>query len=346
MDRKVQLEIVHEGLETLKKNESQYNQTKELAKKVFGKYPQINKDKELVSLVVYSVGVVGKEITEEVIDRYFKLRQKKFENKNELLEGTTKAQGEENFNLLFLMLYGEVQKASLSHKVYVLTRTDIRKDVEFANDKPDETGNLPKHRTMNVSLWDIDTKKIVNLFVVDNQIDTHSKLEQGKTYRMQIGNYNADKNRWYPSNEPQIVPLEDFELDEEELAVYLMKNYSIARTPYDDVIVDEKEHPGKRHVLRASYVKMPGYISLLTEDQEIVMMYYSKLTSNALDQDGEAVILGTLRKSKPVEGQPQIADYIIFPDVVINLYNIGNDDNPHTGSGDTKVESEDPTDLL
>lgn len=342
MDRKVQLEIVHEGLETLKKNESQYNQTKELAKKIFGKYPQLNKDKELVSLVVYSVGVVGKETTEEVIDRYFKPKPKKFE----LLEGTTKAQGEENFDFLFLMLYAKVQTASLSHKVSVLTRTDIRKDVEFPNDEPDEAGNLPKHRTMSVSLWDMDAKKIVNLFLVDDQVDSHSKLEQGKTYRMQIGNYNADKNRWYASKDPQIVPLEDFELNEEELAVYLMKNYSIARKPYDDVIADEKSHPGKRYVLRARYVKMPGYISLLTEDQETVIMAYSKLTSNALDQDGEAVILGTLQKSRPVEGQPQIADYIIFPDVVINLYNIGNDDNPHTGSGDTKVESEDPTDLL
>ena len=206
---------------------------------------------------------------------------------------------------------------------------------------------MPKHRTMSVSLWDTDLKKIISLFLVDEQVDLHAKLEQGKSYRMQIGNYNAEKNRWYASKDPQIVALDDFTLDEEELAKYLVQNYSPVKRPYEDVIADEKAHPGKRYVLHAKYVKMPMYISLLTEEGDSVMLAYSKLTSSTLDENGEAVILGTFQKSKPAEGQPQLTDYIIFPDVVINLNAKDDGKNPQQSSEENgEAEQEDLDKIL
>ena len=316
MDRTTHMEIVHEGLETLKKNQSAYNQAKEIAKQILAKYPQIQKDKDLTGLILYSASVLGRDAVAGIIDGYFKPKPKKFEL---MTEGTVKSEKSENMDFLFIMLFAKIQTAALAHKVKVLTRTDIRKDVEFPNDEPDDEGKMPKHKTMSVSLWDTDLKKIISLFLVDEQVDLHAKLEQGKAYRMQIGNYNAEKNRWYASKDPQIVALDDFALDEKELATYLVQNYSPVRKPYEDVIADEKAHPGKRYVLHAQYVKMPMYISLLTEDGDMVMLTYSKLTGTTLDDSGEAVILGTFQKSKPAEGQPQATDYIIFPDVVINL---------------------------
>lgn len=316
MDRTKQKEVIQEGLESLRKNQSVYNQAKETARQILAKYPQIQKDKDMTGLILYSAGVIGNDAVMGVVDGYFKPKAKKFEL---LEEGTSKSEKSDNLDFLFLMLYAKIQTASLAHKVHVLTRTDIRKDVEFPNDEPDDEGKMPKHRTMSVSLWDTDLKKIISLFLVDEQVDLHAKLEQGKAYRMQIGNYNAEKNRWYASKDPQVVALDDFALDEKELATYLVNNYSPVRKPYEDVISDEKAHPGKRYVLHAQYVKMPNYISLLTEEGDMVMLTYSKLTSTTLDDNGEAVILGTFQKSKPAEGQPQLTDYIIFPDVVINL---------------------------
>ena len=343
MDRTTHMEIVHEGLETLKKNQSAYNQAKEIAKQILAKYPQIQKDKDLTGLILYSSGVIGKDAVVEIINGYFKPKPKKFEL---MTEGTTKSESEktENMDFLFLMLFAKIQTAALAHKVHVLTRTDIRKDVEFPNDEPDDEGKMPKHKTMSVSLWDTDLKKIISLFLVDEQVDMHSKLEPGKAYRMQIGNYNAEKNRWYASKDPQVISLDDFTLDEKELATYLVNNYNAVKKPYEDVISDEKAHPGKRYVLHAQYVKMPSYISLLTEEGDMVILTYSKYTSNALDDSGEAVILGKLEKSKPAEGQPQIADYIIFPDVVLNL-NAKNGKPDGETVGETPATKEDNEDL-
>jgi hypothetical protein len=344
MDRTKQMEIIHEGLETLKKNQNVYSQAKETAKQILGKHPEISKDKDLTGLILYAAGLIGKDLVEEVVEGYFKPKPKKFEL---LEEGTTKSEKTENMDFLFLMLFAKIQTAALAHKVHVLTRTDIRKDVEFPNDEPDDEGKMPKHRTMSVSLWDTDLKKIISLFLVDEQVDLHAKLEQGKAYRMQIGNYNAEKNRWYASKDPQIVALDDFTLDEEELAKYLVQNYSPVKRPYEDVIADEKAHPGKRYVLHAKYVKMPMYISLLTEEGDSVMLAYSKLTSSTLDENGEAVILGTFQKSKPAEGQPQLTDYIIFPDVVINLNAKDDGKNPQQSSEENgEAEQEDLDKIL
>ncbi len=344
MDRTKQMEIIHEGLETLKKNQNVYSQAKETAKQILGKHPEISKDKDLTGLILYAAGLIGKDLVEEVVEGYFKPKPKKFEL---LEEGTTKSEKTENMDFLFLMLFAKIQTAALAHKVHVLTRTDIRKDVEFPNDEPDDEGKMPKHRTMSVSLWDTDLKKIISLFLVDEQVDLHAKLEQGKAYRMQIGNYNAEKNRWYASKDPQIVALDDFALDEKELATYLVQNYSPVKRPYEDVIADEKAHPGKRYVLHAKYVKMPMYISLLTEEGDSVMLAYSKLTSSTLDENGEAVILGTFQKSKPAEGQPQLTDYIIFPDVVINLNAKDDGKNPQQSSEENgEAEQEDLDKIL
>ncbi len=342
MDRTKEMEIIHEGLETLKKNQSVYNQAKETAKEILAKHPEISKDKDLTGLILYASGLIGKDLVVEVVEGYFKPKPKKFEL---LEEGTKKSEKTENFDYLFLMLFAKIQTASLAHKVHVLTRTDIRKDVEFPRDEPDDEGRMPKHRTMSVSLWDTDLKKIISLFLVDEQVDLHAKLEQGKSYRMQIGNYNEEKNRWYASKDPQIVALDDFTLDEEELAKYLVQNYSPVKRPYEDVIADEKAHPGKRYVLHAKYVKMPMYISLLTEEGDSVMLAYSKLTSSTLDENGEAVILGTFQKSKPAEGQPQLTDYIIFPDVVINLNAKSEKESQNSEEGKSGQGGEEEEDL-
>jgi hypothetical protein len=60
------------------------------------------------------------------------------------------------------------------------------------------------------------------------------------------------------------------------------------------------------------------------------MLRYSKLTSTTLDDEGKAVILGKFQKSVPSEGQPQATDYIIFPDVVINLNAKGGEESTAT----------------
>ena len=336
MDRTTHMEIVHEGLETLKKNQSAYNQAKEIAKQILEKHPEISKDKDLTMLLIYATDILGKDMLTEVIEGYFKPKLKK------ITEGTSKFNA--NMDYLFLMLFGKIQRALLAHKVYVLTRTDIRKDREFPNDEPDEEGKMPKHRVMNISLWDADQKKIISLFIIDDLIELYVKLEAGKSYRMQVGNFDSKKNRWYPAKDPDIIPLESFNFDEEELANYLINNYSTIKKPYEDVIADEKANKGKRYVLHAQYVKMLSYISLLTEEGDIVILRYSKYTSNALDDSGEAVILGTLQKSKPVEGQPQIADYIIFPDVVLNL-NAKNGKPDGETVGETPATKEDNEDL-
>ena len=328
------MEIIQEGLESLKKNQSTYNQAKETAKQILGKHPEISKDKDLTSLILYASSVLSKDALVEVIEESFKPKPKKFEL---LEEGTKKAEKPENFDYLFLMLFGKIQNAASAHKVYVLTRTDIRKDVEFASDKPDDEGKMPKHKTMNLSLWDTDLKKIISVMIVDNDIDLYSKLEQGKAYRMQVGNYNAENQRWYASKEPQVVSLDDFVLDEKELATYLVQNYSPVRKPYDDVIADENAHPNKRYVLHAKYVKLPNYISLLTEEDDEVMLRYSKLASTVLDDNGEVVILGTFKKSKPAEGQPQLTDYIIFPEVLINM-NVSEGNSQRQQSSEGKGE--------
>lgn len=335
MDKTIQMEIVQEGLEALKKNQGAYNQAKELAKQILGKHPEISKDKDLTVLLIYSIGIIGKDIVTEVVEGYFKPKLKM------IIEGTSKFNV--NMDYLFLMLFGKIQTALLAHKVYVLTRTDIRKDVEFSTDKPDEEGKMPKHRTMNLSLWDIDLKKIISVMIVDNDIDMYVKLEQGKVYRMQVGNYNTEKKRWYASKDPQIVSIDDFAIDDKELATYLVNNYSPVRKPYDDIIADGNAHPEKRYVLHAQYVKMPSYISLLTEEGDTVMLRYSKLTSATSDENGEVVILGTFKKSKPTEGQPQITDYIIFPDVIVNL-NI-NEGTPEIKS-EMQTQSDDELDKI
>ena len=325
MDRKKEMESIQEGLETLKKNQSAYNSAKETAKQILGKYPQIQKDKDLTALLLYSAGALGKDIVSAVVDGYFRPKPVKFEK---ITEGLSKSDGS-NMDFLFLLLYAKVQTAALAHKVYVLTRTDIRNDVEFPNDEPNEDGKMPKHRTMSVSMWDADLKKIISLFLVDDQIDAHALLEQGKSYRMQIGNFNTEKNRWYASKDPQVVALDGFNLNEEELAAYLVNNYGLIKKPYDDIIADEKKNPGNRYVLYARYVKMPNYIALLTDEGDTVMLRYSKLTSTTLDDEGKTVILGKFQKSVPAEGQPQATDYIIFPDVVINLNaNSGGESTP------------------
>ena len=79
MDRTSRMEIIQEGLESLKKNQSTYNQAKETAKQILGKHPEISKDKDLTSLILYASSVLSKDALVEVIEESFKPKPKKFE---------------------------------------------------------------------------------------------------------------------------------------------------------------------------------------------------------------------------------------------------------------------------
>ena len=320
MDKTQQMEIVMEGLKGLKTDQSNFNSIRESAKLFVGKYPELQKDKEIQALLLYSIGTIGSDKVGTILTKHFAPKQNRFSAIAGLTDGMNKTQ---NLDFLFLTLYAQVERAGLAHKVYVLARSDIRDNVEFPNkDKKDELtedGVAPKHRTLSVTLWDADVKKIISLFLVDGQVDSHASLETGKSYKMQIGYYSEEKKRWYASKDPSVTPLDGFKLDEMELAKYLIDNYPQIKEPYSDAVADLKENPGKRYVLYAQYVKDVNYISLLpSEGGEPIMMRYGKLTS-VLDDQGEVIVLGNIQKVKPFEGQsqPTTIDYVIYPDIVI-----------------------------
>ena len=317
MDKTQQMEIVMEGLKGLKTDQSNFNSIRESAKLFVGKYPELQKDKEIQALLMYSIGTMGSDKVSATLTKHFAPKQNKFSTIPGLTEGMNKTT--HNLDFLFLALYAQVERASLAHKVYVLARSDIRDNVEFPKkDELTKDGVAPKHRTMSVTLWDADMKKIISLFLVDGQVDSHASLETGKSYKMQIGNYSEEKKRWYASNEPSVTPLDGFKFDEMELAKYLMDNYPQIKEPYSDAVTDLKENPGKRYVIYAQYAKAPNHIVLLpSEGSEPIMMRYGKLTSTLNDQ-GEVIVMGNIQKVKPIEGQPASIDYVIYPDIVIS----------------------------
>lgn len=318
MDRSKQMESIQEGLKEFKKNEKEFNSAKETAKLLVSKHPELQKDQEtnrdFTLLLIQAIGKLGKEKVTAMVDGY--LSQEKPKTKlSALVEGTAKSA--KNPDVLFLMIYAQIERANLAHRVYVLSRSSIREDITFPKDEPDEDGNMPTHRTMSVTLWDADLKKIISMFLVDDQVDTHSALEVDHSYMMQMGNYNKEKDRWFASKDPSITKLDGFQLDEMELARYLLNNYKNLQPPYDEAVEYSKSHPGTRYVCYASYVKMPTYIQVLPGgNSEAVSMPYSSLTSR-LGENGNMVVMGAIQKSKPREGQPATTDYVLFPELII-----------------------------
>lgn len=332
-------EEILEGLKELKKNENSYNSAKESAKLLVGKYKQLQGDKEFPAVITYAVSKLGQERVSLTLENYFKPKPSKFA---ELLEGIQQNAESNNLDYLLLSLYSQIKRSDLAHRVYVISRTSIREGVTFSKDEPKEDGTMPKHRTMTVTLWDADLKKIISLFIVDGQIEAHASLETGKAYRMQIGNYNSTSERWYPSNQPSIVQLEDFHLDEMELAKYILSNYEVLKPPYDEAIEYTKTHPGKQYVLYAKYFKFPGRIDLMPGDGVTITLPFSSMTAN-LPDEGEVIVLGAIRKTKVVEGQPTVNDYIIFPDIVISTTEEGEEskttENNKSESNDNELDN-------
>ena len=317
MDR---MENIQNELESVKRDNPQaYASAKEHVKIYLKDHPELGKDNNLVLMLVYAVGKIGNEDVEKILSNHFRPYEGNFKK---IVEGTSKSP-EAMMRFLKTTLSAHVERAMLAHKVYVLNRTGIRENVEFPNEKPDEdTGKKPLHKTFSVTLWDNDAKKIIPLFLVDDQVEPHSKLEAGKAYRMQIGNYNEEKDRWYASKDPSIVPLngDSFAPDTVALADYVVNTYPRIREPYDEIIGDSKAHPNKRYAMQAMYVKKPSYIELLPNEftEYVISLPHGPLTQN-LGDEGELVVVGTFRKSVPKEGAPKTSDYVIFPELVLNL---------------------------
>ena len=324
MDRTAQMENVQNELESVKKdNPPAYAAAKEHVKIYLKDHPELGKDKDLVFLLVYAICKIGNEEVNRIVSNHFRPYEGNF---RKIVDGTSKSP-EAMLRFLKTILLAHVERAMLAHKVYVLSRSNIRENVEFPNDQPDEdTGKKPLHRTFSVSLWDNDGKRIIPLFLVDDQVEPHSKLEAGKAYRMQIGNYNEEKDRWYASKDPSIIPLngDSFAPDWVALADYIITNYPKIREPYDEVIGDAKSHPNRRYAMQAMYVKKPSYIELLPHESTdyVISLPHGSLTQD-LGDEGELVVVGTFRKSVPKEGSPKTSDYVIFPELVLNLTSAG-----------------------
>jgi len=325
MDKETQIENIEKELKLAKGKDPKYDEYK----KRVGKYMEDHKEffsgvgeqlsNEFQLTLMYSYIKAGTDNTEKILSEHFAPYKGNF---SKLVKGTTK-DPTVSLKFLNLKLTAGVERVQLSHHVYVLGRSIIRSDVEFQNDEPDPvTGEMPKHKTMSVTLWDDDSKKIIPLFFVDDQVDAHAMLETDHAYKMQIGNYDSAKDRWYASKDPSIVSLngESFEPDWLALAEFILETYTQIKEPYEEVIRDSKENPRKRYVIQCNYVKKPSHIELVpNEDTEYsISLPFSSLTAS-LSSAGEAIIVGSFQKSKPRQGQAQLSDYVIFPDIILNL---------------------------
>ena len=321
MDKTTQMENIQKELESVKKDNPQaYVSAKEHVKFYLKEHPELGQDKDLVLMLVYAVCKIGNDAVVGIVANHFKPYEGKYQK---IVDGTSKAP-EAMLRFLKVKLSANVERALLAHKVYVLSRSNVREGVEFPNEKPDEdTGKKPLHKTFSVSLWDNDGKRIIPLFLVDDQVEPHVKLEAGRSYRMQIGNYDEEKDRWYSSKDPNIVPLngDSFAPDMVALADYVIATYPKIREPYDEIIGDMKAHPNKRYAMQAMYAKKPLYIELLPYESSdyVISLPHGPLTHN-LGDEGELVVVGKLQKSVPKkEGSPKISDYVIYPEIVLNL---------------------------
>ena len=342
MDKSTQIENIQKELEGIKKDNPQlYLSAKEHVKMYVNEHAELAQDKDLLVMLVYAVCKIGNNKVDGILAEHYRPYDGKFKK---LVDGTAKSP-EAMLRFLKTKLAANVERAMLAHAVQVLSRSNIRTDVEFPNDVPDEeTGKKPIHKTFSVTLWDNDGKKIIPLFLVDDQVDAHSQLEAGKSYKMQIGNYNAEKDRWYASKDPSIVPLNNdaFKLDLVALSEYVLATYPKVKEPYDDVIADEKKNPNKRYAMQAQYVKTPSYIELLIPDDTssyIIALPHSSMTKN-LSNDGELIVVGKFQKSVPKGNAPKTSDYIMFPELILNLTSDGSQISTDPISGGNSEVSE------
>jgi len=338
MDKKTQSENIQKELTALKKDNNQlFENARNKAKEIKTKHSEIGTDRDLELVVVYAITKLGADKTVSIVDSHFKPRETgKFAK---IMEGT-KTDPQASLNFLYRKLTSTIERASLAHNVYVLAKTKIRNGVEFPGDEPDtDTDVKPTHDTMSVTLWDNDAKKIISLFLVDAQIEPHKSLEPDHAYKMQIGGFNEEKQRWYASKDPGVRPLDgnSFKLNWEELAEYVLTNYEHVTEPYDEVVAKGKLNRGQRFVMQAQYVKTPSYIEIIPFENANgqIVMTYSPITKELRDE-GELVVVGSFAKPVPRNNQPALSDYIIFPDIVIDL-------NPGEASGKVGSGDEEET---
>ena len=336
MDKQKQMENIQEGLKALSKNEVAFNKAKELAKELMGKFPETQKDNGLKLILIYACSKLPMDKLETVIANHYKSKISKYAK---LAEGLTTSSS--NPDVLFMILFSQIERSDLSHRVYVLSRTEIREHVKFPRDKDGDA----EHNTMSLSLWDFDTKKIISLFVVDNFIENYSKLEQGKYYKLNIGTFNPEKNTWYLSSDPSIVEIDGTEYNgkqmEDEMASYILKNYRLIKPPVSEIVEDSKLHKGNKYAFYGRYVKMPEYVLLYLNDGnnlETIMMRNSKMTNDVAIEGNAVILTGSVQKTKPAENQPQIVDYILFPEIFLVE---GNDEAQESDTADNDKDLED-----
>ena len=67
-------------------------------------------------------------------------------------------------------------------------------------------------------------------------------------------------------------------------------------------------------------MKKPSHIELVPNEttEYSISLPFSSLTAS-LSSAGEAIIVGSFQKSKPKQEQSQLSDYVIFPDIILNL---------------------------
>ena len=325
MDKEKEIENIQSELKSLKgSNPSLFNSIKDTAKLYVSEHKEIETDTGLQLMLRYAIWKIGKDKVDDILKRHYTLYSGPLE---ELMKGTNKDPSSQ-LNFLYTKFSASVERATLAHNVYVLSRSKINKNVEFPKEEPDpETGIKKKHDTMSISLWDNDLKRVVSLFIKDNDIKDYSALEINKSYRMQLGNYVEEKHTQYLSKDPSITPLDgSFKVDFLALGKYLIDNFPHVKEPYSDLIDPDDKY--KKFVIRAQYVKKPSYVSLIDLESEkteySIGMFYGGATNELKNDDGKCIVFGTFQKLKPKEsknGQPAIQafDYVINPEVVIDL---------------------------
>lgn len=308
----MQTDIQKKMLSALKQSDpTAYANLRESTKKYEEAHKEIKEDKDLQLMLISATSLLGKDEVESIVNSHFK--QMEIFGKGP------------NLVFLYTKLSGRLEKYTLSHNVYVLNRPQISENVEWASDEPDKNGEMPKHRQFSVTLWENDLKQIIQLFITDNKVEPHSKLQTGHYYRMLIGK-NSKTGDWVASADPSITEIpEGFEIDWNGLVQYILTHYDSVQEPYEDIVYKIKTDPKKRVAIMCGYVRKMNYIELVPigkdgESSNSIGMFGASLVQS-LPQDGMVLVIGKLQKYKPKndKGVPLFQYVMSFPDVLLYI---------------------------
>ena len=169
MDRTSQIESIQKDLGNVKKdNPTLFSQAKESVKAYITAHPALKEDTELQLAILDGVCRLGKETVDEIIENHFRAGKGIVAK---LSKGTSAGP---NLPFLYLKLTGRIERAGRAHKVYVLSRTPIKKDAKWSSETDavdPKTGQQPIHTQFSVSLWDNDLKEIIPLFLTDKYVE-------------------------------------------------------------------------------------------------------------------------------------------------------------------------------